>query len=604
MVCPPMKKARRRESAPAPAAPPSPWTPWLWYLAAGLAAWSFGYTLMRGSDLWWHIAGGRWMVEHATLHVGDPYSYTAAGKPWLNDAWLSDVLLYLWVRAFGLETLALWKWGLIVLTWVLLFRLNRRLSGDSIAGWVAITLGLAVAAPFLDVRPQLYSFLGFVLLLEGTVGRERPRPWLPLLMWIWVNLHASFLLGLIAIPILFLPALIEGKDRQRLLLLAAACYLVCLVNPNGAEVVTRPLRYALDPSSPFRTLGEWLPPFQPGGIRSWAYPYGIAAFALAVVSQLAGERRREPWTWAMIAVGGLCLAMSLRSRRFVPFFGLAQSLIVARAVAALSLEKVLSSYAARHLASPGAQTAATLLPPLAAIGVGLFWLAPYPRDLYAFDYMTAKYEFPVATVDFMEANQLSGNVFALYNWGGYIHLRSGGRLKVFIDGRSETVYSDQTFLQYMRVLGESAGWQEMIEQSGADYILWPRRQVSLLQKLVESGRWKMLARDYVSVLLRRSDRDPGELKPAPESAYQLLASGYDDLTQNDVPEAIRKLERSLALEPHLQTACTTLAQAQMLGGDLAAARGTADRCRSLYPNPERDTLLENLLSQARARTGR
>ena len=79
-----------------PAAPVRSWARALWYLGAALVFWSFGYTTMRGSDLWWHIAGGRWMWEHGTAWVSDPFSFSAAGKHWLNDAWLSGVMLYLW----------------------------------------------------------------------------------------------------------------------------------------------------------------------------------------------------------------------------------------------------------------------------------------------------------------------------------------------------------------------------------------------------------------------------------------------------------------------------------------------------------------------------
>ena len=33
----------------------------LWLLAAVLTFWSFGFTTVMGSDLWWHLASGRWI---------------------------------------------------------------------------------------------------------------------------------------------------------------------------------------------------------------------------------------------------------------------------------------------------------------------------------------------------------------------------------------------------------------------------------------------------------------------------------------------------------------------------------------------------------------
>lgn len=48
----------------------------LWYLAVIPSFWSFGFTTMRGSDLWWHIATGRWILAHKALPLTDSWSFT------------------------------------------------------------------------------------------------------------------------------------------------------------------------------------------------------------------------------------------------------------------------------------------------------------------------------------------------------------------------------------------------------------------------------------------------------------------------------------------------------------------------------------------------
>ena len=50
----------------------------LWYLAVIPSFWSFGFTTMWGSDLWWHIATGRWIVTHKALPLTDGWSFTRA----------------------------------------------------------------------------------------------------------------------------------------------------------------------------------------------------------------------------------------------------------------------------------------------------------------------------------------------------------------------------------------------------------------------------------------------------------------------------------------------------------------------------------------------
>jgi hypothetical protein len=589
-------KAARRARPTSPVAPsvatdraPDRVTVVTWYLAAGLTFWSFGFTVMQGADLWWHLAGGRWIVDHGAVRAPDPFSYTTAGRYWLNDAWLSDVLLYLWAHSFGLESLAYWKWLVIVVTWLILFRLLVRLSGDRLASWIAATFGLAVAAPFLDVRPQLYALLGWVLVLDATLGRPQPRPWLPIVFLIWANLHASFVLGLLTLPVVLFPGIRRREERRRNLVLVAVCCAVTLINPHGGAAVVRALEHAFHPSSPIHRVGEWLPSFEPGGLRSWLYPYGIGAFVAAtLLVMIDAERRRSPDIHVAVALGTMVLAMSLRSRRFVPLFGMGESLVLALALARLGV--VLRRWIP------------SLVPALGALALAGVWLAPYPKTSSAFHYLTADFEFPVETLNFVEANALSGNVFAYYGWGGYVDLRTQGRLKVFIDPRAETVFADETYADYMTVLDRKPGWIDIIERSGADFVLWPRWQASdVLTDLLRTGRWRSLYRDSVSQLLVRATTTlPDPLVASPESPYRQLGLGVTALRQDQLEAARRHLERALEADPDLQPACTTLVEVQLLGGDVTNATATAARCSAMYPDRERDERLRAIYERLRA----
>lgn len=562
----------------------------VWMIAAVPSFWAWSYAVTRGSDLWWHLAGGRWAVTHRAVPLADPFSFTAAGRPWLNDAWLSDLVLYGWTRAFGLHALAWWKWGMVVGTFLLLlWTLGRLCERDGAAPYLACLLALAVTAPFLDMRPQLFSFLGFVAVLALTVGRPRPSWGLPLVFLAWVNLHAGVLFGLLALPVLLLPALAAGDAalRRRALLVIALAAAACLVNPSGIAVFTRPLRYAFDPGSPFRSIGEWQPPFRPGGLRSAYYPLGIGAFVLAALAVLAAAARRRPalppWIWNGLALGGVTLAMSLRSRRFIPLFAIALTLVVAPV-----LHRVLAPLRARLPA--GALPAAVAL-------LGLAWLAPYPQASYAFHYLTAEDSFPIATGDFIEANALAGDVFAYYNWGGYLHWRTAGRMRVFIDGRAEAVFDDETYRRYLRVLGGAPGWPGVIADSGARFVLWPRARREVPAALVAGGGWRPLYEDAVALLLVRADHALGrDLVPPPPSAYRETAAGLFRLERGMARAAIPHLERALDEIPYLGLACLLLARAQASAGDGGAARATAARCDDLFPRAAEHADLERWIA--------
>jgi hypothetical protein len=557
----------------------------LWYLAVIPSFWSFGYTPMRGSDLWWHLATGRWIVEHRSLPMIDPWSFTRNGQPWLQHEWLSDLLFQTWVALFGLNSLVYWKWLILILTFTLLFHVLRRITGDPASSYASVLLAIATAAPFLDIRPYLYSSLGYVLIMHLVLRRGKPPLYLPLIFLVWANLHGGFFFGLMALLLLFLPSAIYGQPehRRRVGLIWVACVLVCLLNPNGIEAFAYPLKYAFDSNSPFKqAIDEWMSPFSPGPTQAPLYPLCIAVFlAASVFLLLIPAQRKQKINWSLIALGFLTLTMSLTSRRFIVLFAIAQSLVTGKAFAVLIAARI--------------QRLPSLIAPALVMLLGIVWLRPYPVRAYAFHYLTAEDEFPIETCNFIEINHLSGNVFAYYNWGGYLHLRTNGRMKVYIDGRADTVYDAETLVKYAHVQGFRPGWENIIEGSGADYILWPRNRAGKpLAQLIASGRWRILYDDFVSVLLVHSQESLGPLEPTPDSAYRRLTLGIKNLEERRYDLAEEYLRGALDMMPYLRTACYSLVQVQVLQGKMQEAQQGLEKCQQQFPDAARASRIKGL----------
>jgi hypothetical protein len=307
----------------------------VWMLAGAVLFLSFGYTEMQGSDLWWHIAAGREILQNGSVWLSDSWSYTSAGNAWVNHEWLADILYYGWVSAFGLESLVYWKWLVVVLSYLILQVSLSRKGVQPAAAFICAAVAVAVAAPFIDIRPHLYSLLGFSVLLFLLLDRT-PAAWkLVLLFVIWVNLHGGFIFGLMALGVLVFPwrdlRLQAFYQPARIILL---CTLACLLNPDGINSFLLPLKYALDASSPYRQLGEWLPPFSPGGIRSPLFVWALWAVPIvALVYALPGVRRVTGVPWQRLALCALTLLMALTSRRFIPLFAISLAVMSAPVVA-------------------------------------------------------------------------------------------------------------------------------------------------------------------------------------------------------------------------------------------------------------------------------
>ena len=203
---------------------------------------AFTQPSVAGSDLWWHLASGREILQRGAPLRVDPFSYSFAGEPWTNHEWLWDVLYW---SAYRLHPeLAAWlNLAVLVATFALIFAIARRTSGSALAAGAALWAAAATAHWFFDIRPHL-----FTLLLVSVVLITRHRLWAvwlwPPLMLVWVNLHAGFAFGL---GVMGLIALARTADASATagrpsipwhpwaaLALAAG---IIVLNPYGVHVV-------------------------------------------------------------------------------------------------------------------------------------------------------------------------------------------------------------------------------------------------------------------------------------------------------------------------------------------------------------------------------
>jgi hypothetical protein len=545
-------------------------------IAAAVLFLSFGYTEMAGSDMWWHLAAGRQLVQTGSPWMVDNWSFTAYGHPWLNHEWLADLIYFGWASAWGVDSLVYWKWLVIVAAFMLLLVALNRASGNPVVALLCAGVALANAAPFLDVRPHLYSVLGYCLLLV-LAHRRRANPWLLALVFVvWVNLHGGFFFGLMALAILLFPWRKPGLPALRSAAgVGVLCVLACLLNPSGIKLFLYPLAYAFDATSPFRQIGEWLPPFKAGGIRAPLFFYLMWLPLAGLLYLLRPVRRELEVPWEGLALTALTLAMALTSRRFIPLFGISLALMLAP----------LLGLAARRLRLDRLNPALAVL----ALLFALYRQLPYPlQSGPAFHYLTAEYSYPVDTLNFIEANGIHGNVFALWNWGGYIHWRSDGRLKVYVDGRADTIFDADTYRNYVTVLGSYPGWVALLESSGADYMLWPHyrsRGRDKLRQLLDTGRWRPVYSDAVSWLLARTDRVPETpLQPSPPGPWQeMTRATLSDWAGND-EETIRHAEAVRAVLPWQRDACNLLIAVYRKRQDGASADRVRMDCLDYFPS--------------------
>ena len=556
---------------------PGDFPPVFCLLAGALVYVSFGFTEMMGSDLWWHLAGGREILQNGSPWLRDDWSFTARGEPWRNHEWGAQLLFQAWIRLFGVASLVYWKLLLIATTFLLLQRVLLRRCGHAGAALLAASAAAAIAAPFLDLRPQLYTLLAIALLLN-IAWRRQPRLWELLLLFLcWVNVHGGFFFGLLLLAILRFPWEQPGREALlRWVRVLLICGAVTLLNPDGWRAFAYPLEYALNADSPYRGLAEWHPPFEGGGIRSPLYFWGLILGAcLALTWLLPALRRRAAPDPEALAAAALAAAMSLTSRRFIILYAMALAMLIARPLAALLQQRLFQVLRLSIL----------LLVSL----FGAYRLYPYLplRPQVAFHYLAAEYAYPHGAVDFMQANGLQGDVFAYYNWGGFLHWRSDGALRVYIDGRANTLYDDATFRRYQSIAGARPGALTRLAASGAQFVLWPvrGRSAALSGRLQRSPRWRMLYSGARAAVFVREDQPLGVSRRVPvEPRYRDLAASWAAYSAGRNEDAAAFADAVLDQYPWDRDACVLRSGVFRRAGAVTEAEAVVEGCMRHFPS--------------------
>src|SRR5262249_3160341 len=171
---------------------------------------------------------------------------------------------------------------------------------------------------------------------------------------------------------------------------------------------------------------------------------GLAA--LGAGFELAGrfQRGRAGGDVYLVALAAVTCAMAVTSRRFIPLFALTSLPLVAPLFAT-----ALGGARARLPESSRARVelAAAALALVAALAM---WrdvrLFPKPLERW-----TESHLYPRAALRYALALHAGTRVLNFYNWGGYLMLHAP-ELKLFIDGRANTLYSAQLYNDYVQMI--------------------------------------------------------------------------------------------------------------------------------------------------------
>jgi hypothetical protein len=404
-------------------------------------------------DAYWHVATGRWMIEHGALPAGDPFSHTMPGAPWMLQSWLSEWIMAMVHGAWGWAGLVVLAAGCFALTLALV---TRFLLARMQPVHALLFVGLAASAlmSHLVVRPHVLTWPLIVAWVAAQVDASEARrgpPWRALpVMWLWANLHGGFTLGLALAALLALDAVMarDPAERRGAALrwgsFVAAAAIVSMLTPNGwpglwytVQVMQQGFAQAV--------IGEWQSPnfHRPQPVELWI-----------VLMLVLGWTGRMQLPAGRILVLLLLLHLALASGRSMSMLGLVSPLVLAAPLArqwasrgnmggAADAQRLDRWFAALAVpARPLGMAVAGLCATVVAAG---FLSRPAPSPAPGIS--------PQAALRAAKAAGVGGEVLNDYDFGGFLIFQG---VKVFIDGRSD-MYGDAFMRRYMEVLFQRRG---------------------------------------------------------------------------------------------------------------------------------------------------
>ena len=472
-------------------------------------------------DLWGHLAFGRLILMRGHLPSRDIYSYSAAGLPWHDHEWLSEVVLTLCWSALGVVGLKLMKFAATAATITLLAMGAGETGAPIPLQLVVLTTGAAAIAPMMQFRPQLFDFAGLsalLLLLARDSYRHAGRLWLAIPIFaLWANLHGGFFVGLAVLAVYTAVTAIEdlaaGDGLTRAIHLGgvtAGCVLATLLNPDGIgnwftviHTMRNPLTRAI--------VSEWQPLLFKIAEEWHKSPKTAINFALVIVPFAAlalcfaiKPRGRD---LALVAIAAMMGAAAYLAVRNMALAVIASTTPLCRH-AALVLENTrLGNPAPPPPRKRSHEILVGVIALVMALATGLF--SPSLPDGYSQ---------PQGAIEFMQAEGLHGNVLADFGWGEYLIFHLAPRSKVFVDSRYDMVYPQAVLADYLDFFLVRPRAAAVLGAYPHDFVMLRTDSPGYGFMMAQAG-WRMVYRDRIAALFARADSPAAHLKGIPLEGY-------------------------------------------------------------------------------------
>jgi hypothetical protein len=423
-------------------------------------------------DYWFHYRIGEEILTTHTIPttaIGSWYGISQ-GTQWIAHEWLSDILIYLIIKAGGIVGAVVFSsfTASALLAGILMAKREDVVAHPLNAVILSFLYSLIMSC-FAVPRPQLFQYIlmsAELLLLE----KEEKKPsraiwWMVPITILWVNLHGgSFPLLFVIFGCFIIGHSIElhigridtEKADRRLLkkwfVLFGICCLAVFMNPYGRKMWWYPFSNITDDTM-INSISEWQSP-------NFHVLYALIFLCLLLYSGFSLVcSGRKIGLWKILVASG-CLYLALKSRRFLAIetivlliFMISNSLCIDGRFGEIADDIKKNGH--RYLIGIlyGTAVACLIFLPFRWNDI---WNKPYKTDYFPSVEMVAKIK-----------ESSPKRLFNDYDIGGYLLYH---HIDVFVDGRAD-IYSRTNLNDYLDLSTGRNKTAELLKKYDFDCLL-------------------------------------------------------------------------------------------------------------------------------------
>jgi hypothetical protein len=314
--------------------------PILWFAIIALEISLVAVLSIADSDIWFHLRNAQQLLTSYSFLHRDLYTFTSSGTPLLNFEWLSELPYYMAFQAYGLRgLLAVY----LVVLWLIfggMYYLALRRGAN--CGDAALVTMAAVILGFYSFGPRMLHF-GWLCLTADLIVLERFQRtgkglWvLPPLFALWINLHGSWVFGLVLLGVYIGSGMVEGRwgrvaaerwtpaQLRKLAVILVASTAALLANPYGYKLVWYPFDLLFRQRPVLDKIVEW---------QSVDFHTGYGKLAMLMIFGLLAVTllSRDRWELRDVLLVAFAVWTSLAHVRFLLFAAIVLIPIIATRV--------------------------------------------------------------------------------------------------------------------------------------------------------------------------------------------------------------------------------------------------------------------------------